>query len=425
MGIRNATECAGGDKAGVCWVPNSKDPWTCERSHSGIGHYQSVVDSRKNYDLLIQHMVTRVLYQKGQEQAGPPQVEIRSLRDNLTTLIHIKAEVILSAGSVHTPLILQRSGIGPPEVLKLANIPLLTDLPGVGANFQDHSGVYLTARANLSSVTGPRETDLRSNETFRKEAEDLYSLRPAQGPYTIVGSSNAVYVGLPNITSASGEITASIRKQLSDGSFASFLPPGSPETVKEGYRTQLAVLADEFDNWRSPVFESVVVGGPATMGYLLKPLSRGSVRVNASEPEGKPVILYGTAANPIDVVILAAFIPFLRRHLETPTMRALGATEISPGVNVSTQAQLEAFVRSSASGTFAHPCCTAAMMPRRKGGVVGPDLKVHGVKGLRVVDASIFPMVPGTHTSATVYAVGEKGADIIVEEWKTKRREGT
>ena len=421
MGIRKAVECAGGDKAGVCWVPNSKDPYTCERSHSGLGHYQNVMNGRSNYDLLVQHKVTRVLYRAGQEQSGPPQVEIRSLTDGATTVLKAKAEVVISAGSLHTPQILQRSGIGPPNILKQANISLLVDLPGVGANFQDHAGVYLQSWANLSSVAGPSQIDLRNNATFREEADALYALRPAQGPYTLVGSSNAVYVGLPNITANYDAIATTVEKQLSDGSFASFLPPGSSDTVKEGYRAQLAVPAGELRDWRSPVFESVVAGGPASMGYLLKPLSRGSVHLNASAPDGEPSIIYGTAANPVDVVILAAFIPFLRRHLETPTMKALGARELFPGSNVTSQARLEEFVRNSASGTFAHPCCTAAMMPRNKGGVVGPDLKVHGVKGLRVVDASIFPMVPGTHTSATVYAVGEKGADIIIRDWEARR----
>ena len=420
MGIRNATECAGGDKAGVCWVPNSKDPNTCERSHSGLGHYQNVMNSRQNYDLLVLHKVTRVLYEPGKEQAGPPRVEVRSLNSSNTSVINAKAEVIISAGAVHTPQILQRSGIGPPNVLKAANVPLLVDLPGVGTNFQDHSGVSILSRANMTAIDGPSQFDLRSNATFRQQALEQYALRPAQGPYTVVGSSNAVYVGLPNITKDYAEIAANVEKQLKDGSFASFLPPGSPDTVKEGYKAQLAILANELRDWRSPVFESIIQGGPASSGYLLKPLSRGSVHLNASAPDGEPAILYGTAAHPADVAILSSFIPFLRRQLETPTFKALGASELYPGGNVTTATELEAYVRRTASGSFAHPCCTAPMMPRNKGGVVGPDLRVHGVQGLRVVDFSIAPLIPGTHTSATVYALAEKGADIIIRQWKAK-----
>jgi choline dehydrogenase-like flavoprotein len=139
-GVRTRQECAGGDKDGLCWVPTSQHPVTARRSYAGLGHYADVNLTRPNYDLLVNHQVTRVLYPNGNTRSGPPRVEIRSLSNNTFFNVTAKAEVILSAGTFHTPAILQRSGIGHAPVLRAAGIPVLLDLPGVGSNLQDHSG---------------------------------------------------------------------------------------------------------------------------------------------------------------------------------------------------------------------------------------------------------------------------------------------
>jgi choline dehydrogenase-like flavoprotein len=138
MGIQEPKECAGGDKEGICWVPTSQHPVTARRSHSGLGHYAAVIDTRPNYDLLVKHQGVRVVYpNKG---AKTPLVEVRSLEDNRLFNVTAKAEVIISAGAIHTPTVLMRSGIAGAPVLEAAGIPVVLDLPGVGSNLQDHSG---------------------------------------------------------------------------------------------------------------------------------------------------------------------------------------------------------------------------------------------------------------------------------------------
>jgi choline dehydrogenase len=132
-------ECGGGEKHGLCWVPISGYSDTALRSHAGKGHYTEIIATRNNYDLLVNHKVRRVVYATNQT-TGPPLVEIRDLATGTDITITATAEVVISAGSLNTPLILQRSGIGYAPFLQQAGIPVVADLPGVGYNLQDHGG---------------------------------------------------------------------------------------------------------------------------------------------------------------------------------------------------------------------------------------------------------------------------------------------
>ena len=154
MGIPANVECAGGDKTGLCWAPTSEHPVTSRRSHAGLGHYAAVNTTRSNYDLLVKHQVVRVVY-PDDLTSGPPLVEIRSLADDTLFNATATREVILSAGAFHTPTILQRSGIGPAAFLSTAGIPLVLDLPGVGSNFQDHSGSGISWNCKSASIAVP------------------------------------------------------------------------------------------------------------------------------------------------------------------------------------------------------------------------------------------------------------------------------
>jgi len=153
LGIYVREECAGGDKDGLCWIPISEHPENSLRSHSGLGHWAAVNETRSNYDLLVRHQVVRVIYPEGVE-SGPPLVEVQPVGGGKAFNVTAGAEVIISAGVMHTPTILQRSGIGPKGFIEEAGIPLLVDLPGVGSNLQDHSGskYYWDCKFALASV---------------------------------------------------------------------------------------------------------------------------------------------------------------------------------------------------------------------------------------------------------------------------------
>ena len=139
--------------------------------------------------------------------------------------------------------------------------------------------------------------------------------------------------------------------------------------------------------------------------------------INTSDALADPVVDWASLTVESDIDILVAALRKNRDFIATDAMQELGAVELSPGGNITSDDDIKAAVRQLAAPTYSHPCCTCAMMPEHLGGVVGPDLKVYGVQGLRVVDASIMPIIPSAHLSATVYAVAEKAADIIKAEY--------
>jgi len=113
--------------------------------------------------------------------------------------------------------------------------------------------------------------------------------------------------------------------------------------------------------------------------------------------------------NPLDVVTAATFVRWVRRFMNTTAMvETFGPTETFPGADIQAQADLESVVRRSSGPSNGHMVGTSALAPRELGGVVGPDLRVHGTRRLSVADNSIITLIPGTHTSSTAYAIGEK-----------------
>ncbi|KAK0622682.1 GMC oxidoreductase-like protein [Immersiella caudata] len=419
MGIPVLRECAGGDKTGLCWIPISEHPLTARRSHAGLGHYADVNATRPNYDLLVQHQVTKVTYPNGLEE-GPPTVEVRSLADNRMFNVTPKAEVILSAGAIFTPSILHRSGIGPASVLRDAGIPLVLDLPGVGSNFQDHSGPTITWNYTLPETLPDPTPDKMLDTAFAAQALKDFDAIPARGPYTLGMASSGIYLSMATLSpNGATTIVNKIRNLVASNNSASYLPPdyrSSPSMIA-GYNAQLLTLAGFFANPSAPSLEVPWHTGLFLRLFLLHPLSRGTVRLNKADPLEQPIIDYRSSSNPIDMDIDILHTRYMRKIINTPTFQKLGAVETGPGPLAQTDEQLAEFVKDSYTLSFMHPCCTAAMLPENKGGVVGPDLKVHGANGLRVVDMSVLPLLPSAHLSALAYAVGEKAADIIIQEW--------
>ncbi|KAL1856302.1 hypothetical protein Daus18300_010787 [Diaporthe australafricana] len=412
FGVSHLKTCDDGDKHGLCWIPTAQNSQTVQRSHAGVGHYIRVADSLPNLDLLLEHKVTRLVIDK-EDQV--PAVEFRPVSGGDVKTVRPKREVILSAGAIHTPQILQRSGVASAEYLESEGIEVVEDLPGVGQNFQDHCGVPIVFDYDPLS---PNPSDIDTNETFATEAVAQFRERPARGPYTLAMGNSAAYQSLQDVTPQWENIVADIRAQIQDRSALQYLPPTAAETVQHGYLAQLEILAQALEHPEHPILEMpFATTGPRT-AFLLKPLSRGSVILNSSDHDATPIVNYATGANPVDLDIMATYVDYFRRIYSTDTWRERNAPEVAPGANVTGHGALVEFVKDTVIQSLMHPCCTAAMLPREKGGVVDSSLSVYGIPGLRVADCSIIPTVPAAHTTTTAYAIGEKAAEIIIKKWE-------
>lgn len=224
-----------------------------------------------------------------------------------------------------------------------------------------------------------------------------------EGPLTFVANTGA-FLPLKTVTDNWQAIINTAQSQ--DAS--RYLPAQYTGPVLAGYKAQKAILLDSYASTRSATMETPIRITPTVSFVLLKPLSRGSVNLNPDDPYGEPLVDFQSLANPVDVKILTEEFRFLRKWLTASLNQQLGAAEGNATVNLKTDSEIEQMLRNGVTASISHPSGTNSMMPEALGGVVGPDLLVHGVSGLSVVDSSIMPLIPGTHLSATVYAVAEK-----------------
>ncbi|CAI4219982.1 unnamed protein product [Parascedosporium putredinis] len=353
---------SGAGSPGVYWYPTSADPSTMTRSFSRTGHFDGI--ARENYNVLTDHRVLNVLFDED-SASGVRYVAKGAKNDTDARSVSARKEVILAAGTIHTPQILQGSGIGAEALLESAGIELKVDLPGVGWNFQDHplGGVLpLTKRKPLDSdglSCRIRRVSLRTpDHRLRKRR-----LLPP----------------LPVIAPEAFEDIAS-RFEAQDP--AAYLPADSPEPI-------------------------------GALVYL-HPASRGTVYVNPENPYfAEPVVDYRAMSNPADVDIEVEFVKFTRRYWTETSLSEYGPVETRPGEDVREDEDLRAYVRANVSPSTFHPVGTSAMLPRELGGVVDQALLVYGVSKLSVVDASVMPDLPGAYTQQSAFAVAEKAADLI------------
>jgi choline dehydrogenase len=257
----------------------------------------------------------------------------------------------------------------------------------------------------VNSQTPPAPGTLNNNQTYFNEQLALYWAK-RQGPLTVArqAGNTVAWLSLPQITSNYQSIIDGAKSKK----VSALYPEITDKSVVAGYEAQRAAILRLYSSKQATVQETAWNGDTTYCIVLAKPLSRGSVRINSTDILNSPVIDYGTITDPSDLETLIASLHINRAQLATPPMQELNPVELAPGANVTSDADLRKALRNIIGPSFQHPCCTAAMIPKELGGVVGPDLRVHGVKRLRVVDASIMPLIPAAHTTSTVYAVAEK-----------------
>ncbi|PPQ85363.1 hypothetical protein CVT24_005434, partial [Panaeolus cyanescens] len=350
VGLTSQVEGAAGDAHGAYWVPSNVDQ-QYRRSYARNGYFDPI-RTRSNLKLLTGYRVNEVLFDAN-KRAESVRMQARGTANGAAT-ITVKAaqEIVLCAGWLHTPQILQRSGVGPESLLRQANIPVVVDLPGVGSNLQDHPAVGISYQYRTD--VSPNQASLYTNQTFAQWARDQWTQR--KGPSSFGVGNSLATVPWPILSST---YQATIDKAKAQ-SAASYLPKTYTTSQINGYIAQRSVLLDSFAKKDNGVVEIPFSG----------------VR--------EPIIDYNVNINPVDMDIFVAMVKFTRRWYQAPSHQQLSPVEQSPGSSVSSDAQIANWATGSMMASTAHSCGTASMQPREQGGVVSPELAVYGVTGLSV-----------------------------------------
>ncbi|KAG9841133.1 alcohol oxidase, partial [Aureobasidium melanogenum] len=308
-------------------------------------------------------------------------------------------EVIIAAGAIHTPQLLKLSGLGPSSELRPLQIPVLVDLPGVGMNLQDH--VLVGVSYPYQKPTSLTSVQIASNYTLMRQFGAVYQANKT-GPWTAGPPDGNAFPALSILTNRSFSIVTRAQTQKA----MDYLPGDVHPSVIAGFDAQRQLLIKALQDPRRAAYELQNFNYGAFSNVNMRPFSRGFVKLNSSRPFDPPLIDPRYGSNPVDLDVLLASIVYNRQVLATTSMRLLQPLQLNPTPNATDQEILE-FIKANVQTDF-HPSGTCAMLPLDLGGVVDPNLLVYGTQNLRIVDASIMPVIPASHLQAVVYGIAEK-----------------
>ncbi|KAI1020318.1 hypothetical protein LB503_006314 [Fusarium chuoi] len=370
LGLPIIGDVNNGTAAGAMILPSSMHPDNQTRFDAREAHFDSA-SLRYNLHIATNQTVTQLVLDSNSAHNSSQRVmgvEFAPNNKSKARSVSCAREVIVSAGAIFTPTLLQVSGIGPSDVLKPLNISVKIDLPGVGYNLQDHPMVYANYYyRNESYFTSGEITD----DVYDEVAEEYIQNRT--GEYTFMKE-------IPVSDTFSLRSAMDDWEQFMDKSLGGNFPSNIPNSG------QLTVAAQ-------------------------KTFSRGTVRPSSSSIFDLPKLDPRYCSDPIDCEIIVLGLQMNTKLIQTNAMKEL-MPEAESAFNTTDHETLLKHVMEKIT-TERHPSGTAAMMPIEVGGVVDPELKVYGTCNLRIADASIMPLIPSAHLQASVYAIAEKAADMI------------
>lgn len=328
--------------------------------------------SRANLIVETRAQTTRVLFKGGQA------VGVEYMRGGEVLQARARAEVILAAGAIGSPQILQNSGVGPEDVLRRAGVRVHHDLPGVGRNLKDHLQVRLVFK------TRERTLNDEVNSPLRKAWIGLQYALSRTGPLTLAASQVAIFTrSAPDV-------------ERPDIQF--HMQPLSADKPGEG--------AHPFSAFTASVCQ-------------LRPYSSGSVEIRSAHPLQYPAIQPNYLSDERDHPVVIGGIKVARRIAQAPSLAPHIVSEFVPGAQFQSDSELLDAARRYSQSIY-HPACTCRM-GRDALAVVDERLKVHGLARLRVVDASIMPDLVSGNTNAPVIMIAEKAADMILADQRRSR----
>lgn len=330
---------------------------------------------RKNVQIIRHAQAQKIIFD---EQKRACAVEVL-VADERKTLVARK-EIILCAGAVDSPKLLQLSGIGDKETLSKHNIPLVTHSPAVGQNLQDHLCVSYYYRANRKTLN-----DDLGHIFGQAKAAFKYALNRS-GPLSI-----SVNQGGGFVKGSDQESTPNIQLYFNP---MSYQIPADPN----------AQMAPDPYSGFLVAFNSC------------RPTSKGTVTIASRNAADKPLIRPNYLSTEKDVAEVIQGSKIIRKLMQTRALEAVTEEEIKPGSAVNDEATMLDYFRQQ-GGSIYHLCGTCTMGPSQDTAVVDSRLRVHGVTGLRVIDASVFPNITSGNINAPVMMVAEKGADLVLQDY--------
>ena len=405
----------------------SIDPVKRQRSYAANA-YLGPARTRPNISVVTGATVERVLFDSP-DASNVIATGVQYTKDGTSRLVKTRKEIILSAGAFNSPKLLELSGIGDAKSLQQHKITVVVDNPNVGENFQNH----VMAGMSVEVVEGTKTLDplARQEQEAVGAAMEAYS-KSQSGPFANSGTYASALLPVSEFLGPRGkdELNKVLQPLTIDppptGSFAALHQDFVCAVLASPHEGSGTIITFPGQTGFAPngTFAAPSKGPECyfTIAALLSyPLSRGSVHIVSPDPTTAPAIDPRYLSHPLDIEILARHLRYIDGTiLKTEPLRSLLKAGGKRGEGVPADLQdlevVKKFVRERAVGAH-HPTGTCAMMPRQLGGVVDARLRVHGVKGLRVCDASVVPITPRSNPQATVYALAEKGADLIKEDW--------
>jgi choline dehydrogenase-like flavoprotein len=354
-----------GEAYGAAWYPNTMNPRTGERTHARSAYYDPIT-TRRNFKVLMETMATEIVFDDSNKLRARG-VKITDMTTGKTKTVYANKEVILAAGAVNTPKLLQLSGIGPKETLEAAGIKVKLEHDGVGNNFQDHP--YTSLAFDISNMSTPNPTSMASDPVFSAAAWKQYNT-DKQGPLTQARGNALAFIPLPEVAP---NTYLDLADQIRSQGDPAFLPAIYQRSAKlrAGMSAQRKVLASLFQNRKAGIVEySVPAAGSFMLVAVQRPLSRGSITLNPANPQGPPKILYNALTNPVDKSVMAACVRYIRSVWARPELSKFSPKETSPGAQYTKDGELIAKMTELGSiwPTLSHPSGSCAMMPEEQGG---------------------------------------------------------
>ncbi|KAK3904712.1 hypothetical protein C8A05DRAFT_13459 [Staphylotrichum tortipilum] len=397
------------------------DPATHTRSFAATGYYTPEIAKRPNLVVLTETLVSRVLFSTADgEDAVAAGVEITT-KDGEKKQVSAATEVILAAGALQTPQILELSGVGGRDLLEKHGISVVVDNANVGEHVQDHPIVC----QSFEVADGVPSADVLRDGNILQALMGMYQSGGGAGP---LGES-IISVAYTPLVDGSGVVPAETKKALFSEHAATLTTPDAAhiralaETPNEAvfqyllFPSQICVpdRPTSMAHYITPVLPENFI---TIMTIINQPFSRGTVHITSPDVKAAPTWDPRYNSNPLDLELLARGVQFVERLVDpaTPFGGVLkGGGKRLPELRGDDLDNAREIVRQRQISVF-HVAGSCAMRPRGQGGVVDERLRVYGTRRLRVVDASVFPLEPVGNIQSTVYAVAERAADLIKED---------